>query len=411
VKTFFNVTDLTAVLEMHALFKPVNILSVPLFETAGRVLAQDIHARTDVPAFTRSVMDGYAVAGASTFGASEANPAYLAVTGTIAMGESPKVSIGVGQACRIATGGMLPDGADCVVMVEHTEALDENTIEVYRSVAPGQNIVAAGEDFAVDALVLPRGQRLRPQDIGVLANLGIIEVGVYRQPVVAIISTGDEIVPIDTEPRLGQIRDTNTYSLAAQVLQAGGRPVSLGIVADNYQQLLERCRQAYDMADMVLISGGSSVGMRDYTIDVLKALPDARILVHGISIRPGKPTILAQAGSKPLWGLPGHVTSAMVVFQSVVQPFLAHIAGCGQALSKPTSHVVEAFLSRNLASVQGRVDYVRVRLKETEGQLWAQPLLGKSALLHTMVKADGLLRIGKNSEGLDQGSRVQVTLF
>jgi molybdopterin molybdotransferase len=411
MKTFFNVTDQAAVLKMHSIFKPVNQASVPLFEAVGRILAQNIHASADVPAFARSVMDGYAVAGSSTFGASEANPAYLTVTGTVAMGEEPKVSIGAGEACRIATGGMLPSGADCVVMVEHTDALDDHTIEVYRSVAPGQNIVAAAEDFAAGSLVLPRGWRLRPQDIGVLANLGFGQVEVYRKPVVAILSTGDEIVPIETEPRLAQIRDTNTYSLAAQVQSAGGRPISFGIVADNYQQLLERCQQAHDAADMVLISGGSSVGMRDYTIDVLKALPAAQILVHGISIRPGKPTILAQAGHKQLWGLPGHVTSAMVVFQAIVQPFLMHIAGCSQPLALSASRLVAARLSRNLASVQGRVDYVRVRLEQKDGQLWALPLLGKSALLHTMVKADGLLKISKNSEGLDQGARVQVTLF
>ncbi|MBW1896532.1 MAG: molybdopterin molybdotransferase MoeA, partial [Deltaproteobacteria bacterium] len=319
-------------------------------------------------------------------------------------------SVQTGQAVRIATGGMLPDGADSVVMVEHTQILDEQTIEVFKSVTPLQNVMEISEDFRKGQVVLSKGSLVRPQEMGVLAALGETEVSVYRKPVVAIISSGDEVVPIEQTPSLSQVRDVNAHTLTGLIEATGGTPLFLGIARDDFDELDGVCRRALGEADMVLISGGSSVGSRDFTLDVLQGLPDAEILVHGVSISPGKPTILARSKEKAIWGLPGQVTSAMVVFLVMVRPLLEKLAGCAEnALGATTK--VPALLSRNVASVQGRKDFVRVRLVRRENQVYAEPILGKSGLIHTMVKADGLVSIDINSEGLDRGTEVEVILF
>ncbi len=405
MKEFFNVSTLDQVFSHIPSFSGVGIETIPLEETLGRVLAETIVSDVDLPDFARSTMDGYAVRASSTFGASEANPAYLAVKGAVSMGEAPDFSVGPGEAVRISTGGMLPPGADSVEMIEHTEAVDDTTIEVYRSVAPGQHMVAVGEDFAKEAVILKQGRSIRAAEAGLLAAFGKTEVTVYKKPVVGIVSTGDEVVPVAETPGRGRIRDINTHTLSGLVRAAGGIPETYGIVRDDYEALLETCNRAFAQTDMVLVSGGSSVGIRDFTIDVLTAIPDARILVHGISISPGKPTILAKAAGKPFWGLPGHVVSAMVVFTTVVEPFLAHISG-----RTPETRTVRipARLSRNVSSAQGRVDYVRVRLVKKEGEVWAQPILGKSGLINTMVRADGLVEIDMNTEGLDKGATVEI---
>ena len=407
MKEFFQVLDIDAVLALNARFERLDAEPVALDQALGRILAGDVLAPAPIPGFDRATMDGFAVRAASTYGASESSPAYLEVVGSVVMGKAPDFSVGPGQAARIATGGMLPAGADSVVMVEHTDNLDANTIEVHRSVAPGQYMVAKDEDAAQGHLLLPRGSCLRPQEIGLLAAIGNQEVTVYRRPRVGIISTGDELVPCDQEPGPGQIRDTNTHTLAALVRESGGAPKIYGIVSDRYEMLFEAFRQALEENDMVLVSGGSSVGMRDLTLDALEALEESRVLFHGVSIRPGKPTILARCGAKAFWGLPGHIASAMVVFMVLVRPLLHHIGG-GRA-KEP--YRIKARLSRNLASVQGRVDFVRVRLVSRENERWAEPILGQSGLIRTMVAADGLVAIDLNSEGLDQGTWVDVMLI
>jgi molybdopterin molybdotransferase len=406
MKEFFKVKDLQTVLEYRTKFPQVEAEEIPLPETVGRVLAEDIVADVDLPDFPRAIVDGYALQGASTFGASESNPAFLTVTASVAMGESPKVTIGPGEAVRIATGGMLPQGADSVAMLEHTEAIDDATIEVYRSVAPGQNMIAIGEDIKKKSGVLMPGRLIRPQEAGLLAALGKQKVAVFQRPVIGIISTGDEIIPINAAPTLGQIRDINTYTLTGLIHQAGAQAVSFGIVRDNFETLLEKCKLALDQCDMILISGGSSVGARDFTVDVLSALQDAKVLVHGISISPGKPTILAKVQNKAFWGMPGHVVSSMIVFSRVVRPFVEHLSG--QIREQEKEHRLNARLSRNVASRQGRIDFIRVRLRREEGRLWADPVLGKSGLISTMVFADGLLEIDINTEGLDKGTVVEV---
>ena len=406
MKEFFKVTDLETVLNYRSAFPQVGLEQISLPEAVNRILAEDIVADEDLPDFPRAIVDGYAVQGASTFGAGESNPAYLSVSGNIAMGQSPEFEVAPGEAAKIATGGMVPWGADSVVMIEHTEALDDKTIEVYRSVAPGQNMIAIGEDIKKQACVLGKGQIIRPQEAGLLAALGKQQITVYSKPALGIISTGDEIIPISQTPRVGQIRDINTYTLAGLIHDVGAKAVSYGIVRDDFERLFEKCKLALDQCDMVLISGGSSVGTRDFTLDVLTGLQDAKVLVHGISISPGKPTILAKVKNKALWGLPGHVVSAMIVFSRIVHPFVEHIRGqsgkANQALRLP------ARLSRNVASKQGRVDFIRVRLRRDGRQLWADPVLGKSGLISTMVNANGLIQIDINTEGLNKGDVVEV---
>jgi molybdopterin molybdotransferase len=406
LKEFFKVTDLNKVLEYASGFPRVEIEDIFLMDSKGRMLAADIDADVDLPDFMRSTMDGYAVSASSTFGASEANPAYLTIKGSVHMGKSPAFSIGVGEAAKISTGGMLPDGADSVVMIEHTEAIDKTTIEVYKSVAPGQNILEKGEDMHKGQTLVPAGKLLRAQEIGLLAAFGIERITVYKKPVIGIISTGDEVVSIKDTPAPGQIRDINMYTLSGLVEKAGAVPIPYGIVRDDFDDLFEKCAAALVKSDMVLISGGSSVGTRDFTIEVLSALPASEILVHGISISPGKPTILAKSGNQAVWGLPGQVTSTMVVFEIVVRPFIEHIGGLSPEQKKHFNPVAQ--LNRNISSTQGRTDYIRVKLIEKDGILWAEPILGKSGLINTMVKADGLIEIGLDTEGLDEGARVEV---
>jgi molybdopterin molybdotransferase len=407
MKEFFKVTTIEAVLALKNVFAPSGTERVGIEQALGRILAADLLAPGDIPGFDRSTVDGYAVRAASTYGASEGAPAYLAVVGAVEMGRPPIQAVGPGQAARIATGGMLPQGTDSVVMLEHAGVIDAATIEVYRSLAPGQHVVARDEDAAKGQALLSAGIRLRPQELGLLAACGATDVNVYIRPRVGIISTGDEVVPVEAVPQLGQVRDVNAHTLAALVRQCGGEAVRYGIVPDRYEALLAVCRQALAQNDMVLVSGGSSVGTRDLTVEVLAALEQSRILVHGVSISPGKPTILAQCGTKPFWGLPGHVTSAMVVFMVLVRPLLAHLAGW----TNDAPVRVSARLTRNVASAQGRVDFVRVRLTHQAGEILAEPILGASGLIRTMVAADGLIAIDLNSEGLEQGAPVEVLLF
>ena len=403
-REFLRVVDLPDALALTGRFPSLDTEDVALEAARGRVLGTDVVATADLPGFARSIVDGFAVRAASTFGASEGLPALLSVVGEVEMGRAARGSVGPGEAVRIPTGGMLPTGADAVVMIEHTEALDEATIEASRAVAPGGNVIQADEDVASGRVVLQAGTLLRAQELGLLAAIGVGRVAVHRRPVVAILSTGDEVVPVDREPGPGQVRDVNSHTLAAQVEACGGVARQLGIVRDDFEVFLSTVRAALEEADLLLVSGGSSVGTRDLTIDVLEALPDSEVLVHGVSVKPGKPTILARVGAKAVWGLPGHVASAMVVFEVLVRSFVERIGG----LTRPRPRgLARARLTRNVRSVHGRTDFVRVRLDGAD----ASPVLGRSGLIRTMVDADGLVEIPRDSEGLDAGEEVDVRLL
>ena len=408
MREFFEVVTVDQATSHASSFAQVGTERVALGEASGRVLAETVISEIDMPGFRRSSMDGYAVRAASTFGATDASPALVEVRGTIEMGAEADIPLERGQAARILTGGMLPPDADSVVMVEHTETVDDSTIEVTRAVAPGQNVIEADEDLALGQTVITAASRLRPQDIGLLAALGHEDVMVFRRPVVAILSTGDEIVPVGATPNRGQVRDVNAHTLSAMVVEAGGQVRQLGIVADDLEQLTRVGGDALADADAVIISGGSSVGARDLTLDLIAGLPNSEVLFHGVAIRPGKPTILARVGVAAFWGLPGHVASAMVVFRVLVRRFLEHIGGADTSRRELR---VPARLSRNIASAHGRQDYIRVKLEERDGELQAHPVLGKSGLIRTMVASDGVVEIAANSEGLDEGTLVRVLLW
>ncbi len=382
--------------------------TVPLTEALGRVTFAALRAPMALPAFTRSTMDGYAVRAQDTFGASAALPLYLAVAGEVPMGRAPDFALGVCQAALIHTGGMLPAGADAVVQVELTQTSRADEVEILKAVAPGENVLPAGEDMAEGAEVLPAGHQLRPQDLGGLAALGLTPVTVARRPRVALLATGDEVVPPEAQPQLGQVRDVNSYSVAAQVVRAGGLPVPGGIVPDDVAALLARARAALAAADGLVISAGSSVSVRDRTLEVVQALGQPGVLVHGVALKPGKPTLLAVANGKPVVGLPGNPVSAMVVAELFLVPAIHHLLG--RVRPRPAVPV-PATLTHNLVSQAGREDYVPVRLVERADGRYAEPVFGKSNQIFILVHADGLVKIPRDANGLAAGETVAVQLF
>lgn len=407
---FFKVKTAQEVLEILRGFNPVGTETIFTGDALGRVLGKEITSEEDLPNFSRSSMDGYAVQAKDTFGASDSLPAFLELAGEVIMGRRATEIVAPGTAVKISTGGMIPEGADAVVMIEYCHAVDEKTIEVSRSVAPLENIIRRGDDFKKGALVFKKGAVLRPQDIGVLAGLGIQAIVVYKRPKVAIISTGDEVVPIDQIPQPGQVRDINSYTLSAFCAQSGAIPVNMGLCKDDFAAMREMVGRALDTCDTVWISGGSSVGARDMTLKVLESFSEMQLLVHGIAISPGKPAIIARIGNKAVFGLPGHVASAMVVAEVFLNPFLSRLAG--EMSASGDSHFYrQAELTRNVESASGRDDYIRVKLNKQDGRLLAEPIFGKSGLISTLVEADGLVKIDRNTEGLYKGQTVNVMLF
>jgi molybdopterin molybdotransferase len=386
----------------------VQIEEVPSLEALDRVLGEDVHSPGDLPTFRRSTMDGFAVRAADTFGATEGLPAYLEVVEEVFMGHTPKTALRTGQCARIATGGMLPDNADAVVMVEQTQEVGPSTIEALRAVAPGENVVQIGEDVRTGDPILPRGHRLRPQDVGGLVALGITCVPVARRLQVGIVSGGDELVAPEQEPGPAQIRDINSYTLAALIRRDGHAPSLAGIFPDEYAALESAARTALASNDVVILSAGSSVSARDMTAQVVDSLGRPGVLVHGVSLKPGKPTILGLCAGKPVFGLPGNPVSCMVTYDLFVAPTLAHL--CGAAA--PPRTTVTARLSRNIASATGREDYIQVRLERGRaGGLDAVPVFGKSNLIFTLIRADGMLKIPLDAGGLPAGAQVEVVLF
>lgn len=409
---FFRLQTRQEVLALYPRFAPVATEAVDLADAVGRVLAAPVVAPEAVPGFLRSTMDGYAVAARDTFGASVGAPQYLEIKGEVAMGAAPARGVQPGEVLRVPTGGMLPDGADAVVMVEYTAEHPDQTLEIRRAVAPGENVLQPGEDAQAGELLFEAGTRLRPQDLGLLAALGIARLTAYQKPRVAILSSGDEIVAIKQRPGPGQVRDANAYLAAAQVQAWGGLPLIKGIIPDDFAALRAALAAALIEAELILISGGSSVGVRDLTLMAIRDLPASEILVHGVAIRPGKPTILAavgENGTQPLLGLPGHPASAAVVMEVLGRPLLEHLAGLKPQAS--WGRTITARLSRNLAGASGREDYVRVRLRPEDDTLWAEPVLGPSGLLSPLVKSDGLVMIPLGVEGLFKGEQVEVQLF
>jgi molybdopterin molybdotransferase len=376
-----------------------------LEEALGYVLAEPVQAREDVPGFDRSTVDGYAVRAADTFGSSESMPGFLTLVGEVKMGETASVPVGFGEAVYVPTGGMIPAGSDSVIMIEHCEEIS-GLLNIYKQVAPGENIIRRGEDIRGGELLLKEGVRLRPQEIGALASLGITDVPVYRRIRAGYLSSGDEIVPFETpELQIGQIRDINYLTIAGLARDWGIDLVYGGIVPDTYEEFQQRAKQLFEQVDCLILSGGSSVGAKDYTTDVIQSLGSPGVFVHGISIKPGKPTILAIAGGKPVIGLPGHPASAMIIFNLFGERILKRLQG--ESIVKRPDRIF-ARITKNIPSSPGRSDYIRVSLFEQKGEWWAEPIIGKSGLITTLVKSDGIVEITSEKEGIAQGEYVPV---
>ncbi len=378
---------------------------MPLSEALRRVTAEPVRAPHELPGFARSTVDGYAVRAADTYGVSESLPGYLTVTGTVLMGTEPTAEVKPGTAVTMPTGGALPPGADAVVMVEYTAEAMPGTIEVVRPVAPGDGIVRADEDARLSEEIIPNGCGLRPQDLGMLAAAGVTSVQVHARPNVTIFSTGDEVVPPETgELRPGQVRDATAIALAALVSDAGGAPVLGGIIPDDPAALEGALSAALGISDLVVISAGSSVGVRDETATVVSHLGEPGIWCHGLAIKPGKPTLLAECAGVPVIGLPGNPRSALVVFRLIGMDLVRQVGGCERPPPEPS---VRARLSRDLASATGRLDVVQVKVSGGA----ATPVFGPSALLSVLTAADGYLVIPEEATGLDAGTEIEVTLY
>ncbi|MFG1972896.1 gephyrin-like molybdotransferase Glp [Nonomuraea fuscirosea] len=402
-KEFFTARTLAEVREGFRPARRTPAERVPLARALRRVPVADVTSPADLPGFARSTVDGFAVGAADTYGASDGLPSYLDLLGAVRMGAEPDVAVRPGGCVAMPTGGVIPAGADAVVMVEYTAETMPGTIEVTRPVAPGAGIVRADEDVARGGVLAPAGRPLRAPDLGFLAAAGVSEVSAHRRPRVAILSTGDEVVPPGTA-RLaaGQVRDATASALAGLVADAGGEPWIAGIVPDEPGALKDRLTAVLPESDLVVVSAGSSVGARDETAGAVAAIGD--VWCHGIAIKPGKPTLLAECSGVPLIGLPGNPLSALVVFGQVGVPLLWRIAGCENPPPQPGTR---ARLSRDLASAAGRLDVVQVAVRDGV----AEPIFGPSALLSVLARADGYVIVPEPATGLDAGTEVEVTLY
>ena len=377
-------------------------------QALGRVTAEEVVSPEDLPPYPRSTMDGYSVRAPDTFGASESLPAFCDVVGEVAMGSQPQISLSTGQAAVAYTGGMLAEGADAVVMVENTQRAGDGSIEILRPVAPGENVIQVGEDAKVGETVIAKGRLIRAQDVGALFGLGITEVAVAERPKVAIVSTGDELVPPEQMPCPGQVRDINSYSVASLVQDAGGLPIHIGLVSDDYALQRHAAVDGLEQCDVLVFSAGSSVSSRDMTVRVLDDLGEPGVLVHGIAHKPGKPTIVALVNGKPAFGLPGNPVSAMVVFGILVRPVIQALMGRNEA---PVTRGIHARLAKDIRSATGREDHVQVKLVESDDGLLADPVFGKSNLISTLVEADGVVVVPLDDSGLYAGDEVFVRLY
>lgn len=412
---FFNVLppdEARALLFSH-LTQRLPAESISTAAALGRVTAEPLYAPHPLPAFRRSTMDGFAVRAVDTYGASATLPAFLTVVGEVRMGVAADVVIKVGQAALVHTGGMIPETADAVVQVEWTQLMGRDEqfpyeIEVLKAVADGQNVLQVGEDVRQGEQILPAGHLIRPQDLGGILALGITEVAVSRRPRVAVMATGDEVVEPSETAEPGQIRDINSYTVAGQIRQAGGIPVLQGIVPDELGALKTAAEAALAENDMLIMSAGSSVSVRDMTVQVIDSLGQPGVLFHGVATRPGKPTIVGVIGGKLVLGLPGNPVSAMIQFEMFGVPAVWRVQGLHSA---PRRGIVTAKVSQNISSESGREDYVPARLEETAEGLIAIPVFGKSNLIYTLINADGILKVPINKSGLEVGEFVEVGLF
>jgi molybdenum cofactor synthesis domain-containing protein len=379
-----------------------------LLEAYNRVLSEDVVSALDIPPFSRSTMDGYAVKAEDTFGADENQPAILKVAGVVSVGEQPQVKVGKSEAVEIVTGAPIPDGADAVVMIEDTER-EDSELHVFSPVTPNENVMKRGSDIKMGEAVLKKGQLLGSSEIGVLAALGLTKVKVLRIPMVAVLSTGGEVTEPGKPLPPGKIYDINAYSISTAVAESGGKPVYFGVVTDDKAALSKALHAALASADMVITSGGVSVGPRDYTPQIVDSLGKPGIVVYGIAVKPGKPTTVGFVGDKPVFSLPGHPTSALLIFYLLARPLIQQLAGRPVTAMK----TVRAAAGSRMFSAKGRRTFVMVRLMfDKSCRLIAEPVeSGASGAITTLAKADGFVEIPENEQFVDADEEVAVSLF
>jgi len=403
MKDFFQVMRYEqALAQLMDVRPPLGSQTISLIESVGRIIAEDIISEENLPAFNRSTVDGYAVRAEDIYGCSESSPGFLDCVGEIKMGQSTDIRLAKGQCCWIPTGGMLPCGADAAVMVEYTEKLDEKTVLTYRPAALFENVMQIGEDVSAGQIILEKGREIRPADVGLLASLGMKTLKVIEPYQIGIISTGDEVVPLEKKLAPGEIRDVNSYALYTAVYSCGAVPTVYPLVKDQFDALLEAVSAGLAENDILLLSGGSSVGTMDVTMEVLMSFPEAKMLFHGIAVKPGKPTLAVQIGGKLVIGLPGHPVSALTVFYFLAAPLLKpqnRWKGC------------EGYLSINVFSQAGRDDFIPAALEEQDGRKLIRPLLGKSGLMSILSQARGFIHIPYEKQGLKAGEKVEVIIY
>jgi molybdopterin molybdotransferase len=393
---------------LEQVMPPGKVETIPTHRAVGRTLAIDVVSPQVLPEFRRSMMDGYAVRAGDTTGASEPSPVRLELAGEVPMGRIAKVDVSLGTAALVHTGGMLPDSADAVVKIENTQPVGPNEVKVHRAVVPEENVIQVGEDITPGDPILPAGHILRTQDIGGLLAVGIAQITVVHRPRVAVFATGDEVIEPHLATQPGQVRDINSYMIAALVEGAGAEALHGGILPDDFDTLLASARKALeDGADMLVLSAGSSVSVRDMTADVFNQLGKPGVLVHGIATRPGKPTILGMAGSVPLMGLPGNPVSAFVQFRMIGLPIIYRLLGA----APPKKFSRHARLATGITTSAGREDYIPCTLSKRGDELWADPITFKSNLIFTLVKADGLLVVPFDKAGLEAGEQAEILGF
>jgi len=381
---------------------------ISLLEAYNRVLAEDVVATMDIPPFNRSTVDGYAVKAADTVGAEENQPVQLRICGQVSVGEQPKVMVNPGEAAEIVTGAPIPEGTDAVVMVEDTDS-EDHLLRVYRAVTRDENVMKKGADIKKGETVLKAGQVLGASEIGVLAALGYSKAKVFKVPVVAVLSTGAEVTEPGKPLPAGKIYDINAYSISTAILESGGKPLYLGVIPDDKAALQAALKHALSSADMVITSGGVSVGPKDLTPQTVSSLGEPGLLVCGIAVKPGKPTTIALVGEKPVFALPGHPASALLIFHLLVRPVIQRMAG-RTALEDKT---VKAAASTRMFSAKGRRTFVMVKLKPDalRGFVAVPVETGASGAITTLAKADGFVEIPENQQFIDSGEEVTVTLL
>lgn len=403
MKEFLKVIHYEEAVEKLITYRPFSeIESVNIADCCNRIAAQDVCSSENLPAFHRSTVDGYAVIAEDIYGCSETSPGFLQIIGEITMGQSAAIKLQKGQCCWIPTGGMLPEGANAVIMVENTDKLDDRTILAFHPVSLYENVMQSGEDIKIGQRAIKKGTVIRPADIGLLASLGIASMEVVKPYKVGIISTGDEIVEIEQKPKAGEIRDVNSHALYAAVKSCGALPFVYPLVRDQFDDLKQAVEGAIKENHILLISGGSSVGIMDATLEVLMSFPEAQMLFHGIAIKPGKPTLAVKIGEKLVIGLPGHPVSALTNFYILIRPLL---------IDGPIVNSLEGYLKLNIASQAGRDDFIPAVIEERDGQKMIRPLLGKSGLMSILSQSQGYIHIPYEQQGLKAGEKVKVIIY